>query len=119
MLGSDRRTDDLANLADRIEQFDRAHSTPARIKISRVRPEQTPMSSRERKIRRIVFSAMAVWGALVYTVVLFQNWGRPWFLIFSAGMITVCVYLCYGFYLFYVELGKSAARKFRGSRAND
>lgn len=62
---------------------------------------------------------MAVWGGLVYAVVLIQEWGRPWFLIFAAIMATLCVFGCYGFYLFYAGLGRSALRMFRGGENSD
>lgn len=61
---------------------------------------------------------MAAWGGLVYALVLVQEWGRPWFLIFAAFMNVLCIFGCYGFYLFYAELGKSTLRKLRGSKDN-
>jgi len=59
---------------------------------------------------------MAVWDGLVYALVLIQEWGRPWFLLFAAIMVILCTFGCYVFYLFYAELGRSALRSFAAAR---
>ena len=118
MKGGDLKGDKVARLADRIDRFDRARSKPSHVKPSGERPKRPPLSPGERKVRRWVFAAMAAWGGLVYALVLVQEWGRPWFLIFAAFMNVLCIFGCYGFYLFYAELGKSTLRKLRGSKDN-
>lgn len=121
MTGGDKRTDELSELADRIEQFDQARSQRSPIRPHRERPERPPISPRERKMRQWLFAAIAAWGGFVFALIVIQGWGRlsPWELALAAPIVILCVLGCYGFHLFYADLGKRAVRMVRSRKRND
>lgn len=121
MTSGDKRTDELSDLANRIEQLDQARSQRSPIRPHRERPKRPPISPRERKMRQWLFAAIAAWGGFVFALIVIQGWGRlsPWELVVAAPIVILCVLGCYGFHLFYADLGKSALRRLRSRKWND
>jgi hypothetical protein len=121
MNDGDKRADELSDLAHRIDLFDRAHSQVRQSKPPRDRPLRPPISPIERKARRWFLGIVSAWGAFIYALILVQGWGSAsvWELIFAGPFVAFCVFGIYGFHLFYVELGKSVLRMFRGKKTGD
>ena len=120
MKDADERAGELSNLADRIERLERAHTPAPHFKPPPHRPTRPPISNTERKARRWFLAIASAWGALVYAVMLFQGWGSTsaWEKIAFGLVVALCVFVVYGFHIFYAELGKSAVRMFRGKKTD-
>lgn len=113
--------DRLSDLAARIDRLDQAAAPPVVKKVERARPPREAISPREKLIRRWVLGAFLVWGLLIYGLMVLQRWGSASTLDLVLGFpfMLVCVAGCYGFHLFYAELGKSVWRKVRSGRSEN
>ena len=107
--------DELTDLAARIDRFEQSRPASAVIRELPANPFKPIISPREKAIRRWVLAAILGWCGLIYVWIVVLRWGKASVLELFLGAVFVlfCALGCYGFFLFYAELGKVIWRKLR------
>lgn len=107
--------EELTDLAARIDRFEQSRPDPAVIRRPPASPVKAVITPREKAIRRWVLAAILGWCGLICVWIVVLRWGQASVgeLVLGPVFALFCALGCYGFFLFYAELGKLIWRKLR------